>query len=161
MGASLASMAALSIWLAFAIALLGRRRRAPAAFAVAVSPCASPERRTSRVVVRARNALCVVKIVHTAVWALVALCVVSIPVAALARQLRLASILSVVVWCEVAVLMGNRMRCPLTDAAAKYTDERAANFDIYLPVWLARNNQRVFGSLFVAGQAVLLWCCLR
>ena len=112
-------------------------------------------------VVRARNALCVVKIVHTAVWALVALCVVSIPVAALARQLRLASILSVVVWCEVAVLMGNRMRCPLTDAAAKYTDERAANFDIYLPVWLARSNQRVFGTLFVVGEAVLAWCWLR
>ena len=112
-------------------------------------------------VVRARNALCVVKIVHTAVWALVALCVVSIPVVALARQLRLASILSVVVWCEVAVLMGNRMRCPLTDAAAKYTDQRAANFDIYLPVWLARSNQRVFGTLFVVGEAVLAWCWLR
>jgi hypothetical protein len=50
------------------------------------------------------------------------------------------------------------MRCPLTDVAARYTDRRTDNFDIYLPVWLARNNKRVFGGLWVAGELVLGWC---
>ena len=45
---------------------------------------------------------------------------------------------------------GQRMRCPLTDLAARYTDDRRANFDIYLPLWLAANNKRIFGSVFVA-----------
>ena len=35
--------------------------------------------------------------------------------------------------------------------AARYTDERRANFDIWLPEWLARHNQSIFGTLFVAG----------
>jgi hypothetical protein len=53
------------------------------------------------------------------------------------------------------------MRCPLTDVAQRYTADRRDNFDIYLPVWLARNNKRIFGALFVAGEVVLLWCWFR
>jgi len=56
-----------------------------------------------------------------------------------------------VVLIEVSILACNRMRCPLTDVAARYTSERRDNFDIYLPVWLARENKRIFGALFVAG----------
>ena len=93
------------------------------------------------------------------VWALFASCIVSIPVAALAGQLRLALMLTVIVMCEVAVLAANRMRCPLTDVAGRYTDERSDNFN--LPLWLARNNKRVFGALFLAGVVVLVWCWLR
>jgi hypothetical protein len=111
--------------------------------------------------VRAPTALRLVKVIHTVVWALLALCVVSIPVAALARQYRLALMLTLIVLFEVAVLAANRMRCPLTDLAARYTNERSENFDIYLPLWLAQNNKRVFGALFVAGEAVLIWCWLR
>jgi hypothetical protein len=57
------------------------------------------------------------------------------------------------------VLAANRMRCPLTDLAARYTEERADNFDIYLPLWLARHNQRIFGTLYVVGMGVAwgLW----
>ncbi len=42
---------------------------------------------------------------------------------------------------EVAVLAFNGMRCPLTDLAARYTDDRRDNFDIYLPLWLAAIQQ--------------------
>ena len=58
---------------------------------------------------------------------------------------------------EVLVLAINRMRWPLTDVAEKYTEDRAANFDIYLPLWLARHNKSIFGSLFVAGELFALW----
>ncbi|MBB1092471.1 hypothetical protein HUU61_14375 [Rhodopseudomonas palustris] len=47
------------------------------------------------------------------------------------------------------------MRCPLTAVAARYTDERADNFDIYLPIWLARHNRLIFGTLFAATQLLL------
>ena len=51
------------------------------------------------------------------------------------------------------MLAFNGMRCPLTDVASRYTTERQANFDIYLPLWLARHNQRIFGTLYAAGVA--------
>jgi hypothetical protein len=110
---------------------------------------------------RPGTALVVVKVVHTVVWALFALSIVAIPVAALADRLRLALVLTVVVLGEVVVLAANHMSCPLTDVAGRYTDDRDDNFDIYLPRWLARNNKRVFGTLFLAGEIVLVWCCLR
>jgi len=69
------------------------------------------------------------------------------------------------------VLAANRGRCPLTDWAARYTEDRAANFDIYLPDWLARNNKAIFGTLFAVNELIVLWrwlvlgsgafCCLE
>lgn len=48
------------------------------------------------------------------------------------------------------------VRCPLTDVAARYTEDRRDNFDIYLPEFLARHNKLIFGVLYVAGLFVLL-----
>ena len=58
---------------------------------------------------------------------------------------------------ECLALALNRGRCPLTDVAARYTDERADNFDIYLPLWLARHNKSIFGILFIFGEFLVLW----
>jgi hypothetical protein len=46
---------------------------------------------------------------------------------------------------------------PLTDIAARYTDDRAANSDISLPLWLARHNKAVSGSLCLMDVAFLAW----
>ena len=59
--------------------------------------------------------------------------------------------LVVLVLVECGVLIANRMRCPLTDLVARYTSDRRDNFDIYLPLWLARHNKTIFGYLFAAG----------
>ena len=105
---------------------------------------------------RAARALVVVKAVHTLVWALFAGCIVAIPVASLQDRHAAAAVLAAVVAGEVIVLVANRFRCPLTAVAARYTDDRRANFDIYLPEWLARHNQAIFGTLYVAGCAFAL-----
>ncbi len=97
-----------------------------------------------------------IKLLHTVVWCFFAGCIVSIPVAGALRQFRWAAILSGVVAVECAVLAANRMRCPLTDLAGRYTEERADNFDIYLPLWLARHNKQIFGTLYVLGGAFAL-----
>jgi hypothetical protein len=96
-------------------------------------------------------ALRAVKLVHTLAWALFAGCIVALPVAAYLEDFRLAAILIGIVLVEVIVLFANRFRCPLTAVAARYTSDRRANFDIYLPLWVARYNKEIFGSLFVAG----------
>lgn len=97
-----------------------------------------------------------VKAIHTLVWAGFASAIVAIPVLTAMDALRWASWLSGLVFVEVAVLAVNRMRCPLTDIATRFTADRADNFDIFLPLWLARYNKLIFGSLFVAAELFLL-----
>ncbi len=92
-----------------------------------------------------------VKIIHTVVWAFFAACVIAIPLMAWHRAFSVVWVLIGLVMIEVAVLAFNRWRCPLTPIAARYTDDREPNFDIYLPAWLARWNKEIFGSLFVGG----------
>lgn len=105
----------------------------------------------------ARRALVRIKIVHTIIWAVFASSIVAVPILIWTEHLRAALALSLLVWVEVVVLLVNRMRCPLTDVAARYTDDRSDSFDIYLPEWLARNNKGIFGTLFVLGQGLLVW----
>jgi hypothetical protein len=107
------------------------------------------------------KALILVKVAHTLAWAFFVSCILALPVVALAGRLRWALALALVVLCECFVLLVNGWRCPLTDVAYRYTDDRADNFDIYLPRWLAKYNKQVFGTLFAAGVLVLLWRWLR
>ena len=97
------------------------------------------------------TALRIVKLVHTFAWAVFAGCILAIPFAAWRGHFTVAAILIAIVTVEVIVLLANRLRCPLTDVAGRYTDDRRDNFDIYLPVWLALYNKQIFGPLFVAG----------
>ncbi|MEO8662597.1 MAG: hypothetical protein ABI693_29325 [Bryobacteraceae bacterium] len=96
------------------------------------------------------------KLLHTAVWLFIASCIVAIPFAAALNQFRWAAGLSGLVLLECAVLAWNHGRCPLTDIAGRYTTHRADNFDIYLPLWLARWNKAIFGTLFAAGELFVL-----
>lgn len=98
-----------------------------------------------------RFALVAVKLIHTLAWAVFAGCILAIPVFAWRGEFGVAGWLIAVVMGEVVVLAANGMRCPLTAVAARYTEERRDNFDIYLPLWLARYNKEVFGSLFAGG----------
>ncbi|MEO5823564.1 MAG: hypothetical protein ABIT71_23925 [Vicinamibacteraceae bacterium] len=101
-------------------------------------------------------ALIRIKLLHTAVWFVVAACIVAIPIAGARGQYAWAAAMTGVVLTECIVLAANQGRCPLTGLAARYTEQRAANFDIYLPLWLARRNKPIFGTLFVAGGLFVL-----
>ncbi len=98
-----------------------------------------------------------IKTFHTAAWLLFALAILAIPIAVILDRLSLALWLSLLVWAEVFILLFNGMRCPLTGIAARYTADRADNFDIFLPAWLARHNKLIFGTVFAAAQLFLLW----
>ena len=102
------------------------------------------------------TALRAVKLVHTIVWAFFVGCILAIPVIAWYGRPARALPLIAIVLVEVLVLLINGWRCPLTGMAARYTDDRRDNFDIYLPLWLARYNKVIFGSLFTAGLLLTL-----
>jgi len=92
-----------------------------------------------------------VKAIHTIVWAFFASCIMAIPILCLWRRYSQAAILVGIVFIEVLILAANGLRCPLTAVAAKYTDDRSDNFDIYLPEWVARHNKLIFGLLYLVG----------
>jgi hypothetical protein len=84
---------------------------------------------------QAISPLFVIKLMHTVIWAFFAGCIVALPVAGLMRRFDWALIFAAIVLVECAVLVVNRWRCPLTGIAARYTSNRADNFDIFLPAW--------------------------
>lgn len=111
---------------------------------------------TMRVLMSPVASLRAVKVIHTIAWALFAGCILVLPVAAWQGEFGVALVLIAVVLLEIGILLVNGMRCPLTAVAARFTDDRRDNFDIYLPLWLARHNKVVFGWLFAGGVAYTL-----
>ena len=102
-------------------------------------------------------ALRAIRLLHTVVWAFFVAAIVAVPVTAWYGRFDLFAAFTAIVLVEVGVLAFNRMRCPLTGVAARYTDDRRDNFDIYLPLWLARFNKQVFGTVFLLGVFFGLW----
>ena len=104
--------------------------------------------------------LSLIKLLHTLVWTFFVACIVALPFATASGRLEWALALALVVLGETLVLALNAGRCPMTGWAARYTEDRRANFDIYLPEWLARHNKWIFGGLYCAGVVHLVVCWL-
>lgn len=97
------------------------------------------------------TSLRLIKSVHTLAWAFFAGCILAIPYFAWLKKFTTTFVLIGIVFIEVFIILFNRWKCPLTDVAARFTCNRDDNFDIYLPLWLARYNKEIFGILFVLG----------
>ncbi len=95
--------------------------------------------------------LAAIKTAHTIIWVFFAGWIVAIWVFALAGAYLHSALSSGIVLVEIVVLAVSGWNCPITPIAARYTSDRRANFDIYLPEWLARNNRMVFGGLYAGG----------
>ena len=103
------------------------------------------------------NPLVAIKLLHTLVWAIMAGSILALPVTALLERFNAGIILTVIILAECSVLALNEGKCPLTALAARFTADRADNFDIYLPNCLARYNKLIFGTLFVVNKLFVLW----
>ncbi len=100
----------------------------------------------------------VIKVTHTVVWAFFVGAILAVPISARLSRFDWALGLAGLVFVEVLVLAFNRMQCPLTRIAARFTADRRANFDIYLPEWIAKWNKEIFGPLYLLG---LLYAAAR
>jgi hypothetical protein len=83
-------------------------------------------------------------------------CILGIWIETARGRLAWAAGLSGMILVECAVLAANGGRCPLTDMARRYCSDPTPNFDIYLPVWLARYNKWIFGTLFAGAELYLV-----
>ncbi len=92
-----------------------------------------------------------IKVAHTVIWAFFVLAICAIWAFATRGNLVGAGWAIAVVFVEVAILALNHGRCPLGRYVERYTRDRSANFDIYLPAWLAGRTKPIFGTLFAGG----------
>jgi len=103
-----------------------------------------------------REKLIGIKFFHSAVWVFMNVVIFYLLFAVITDRIdRWAWIALVVIGLECLVLLLFRMACPLTLVARRYSTSTKANFDIYLPEWLARHNKQIYG-LLLAG-LVLVW----
>lgn len=99
------------------------------------------------------TSLRVIKVIHTIAWAFFVTCIVAIPILGFNGHYTLAAVAIGMIVLEGLILVLNGWQCPFTKLAARFTDDRSDNFDIYLPVWLARHNKLIFTILFLGGTA--------
>jgi len=107
--------------------------------------------------IKRSNVLRLVKLIHTMIWAFFAGCILAIPIYGHMGRFFISGVLGGIVMLEVFILTINRFQCPLSNIAARYTENRKENYDIYLPVWLAKRNKQVFGGLFLVGSLYTLF----
>ena len=50
---------------------------------------------------------------------------------------------------EAITLLLFKFYCPLTVWARRYSDSQAANFDIFLPEWLAKYNKLIYTGIMI------------
>ena len=86
-----------------------------------------------------------VKIIHTLIWVFFNVVIFYMLYAVLVNKLdRWLWIGYGLFVLEGITLWAFRFYCPLTVIARKYSDSQKANFDIYLPHWLAKYNKLIY-----------------
>jgi hypothetical protein len=97
-----------------------------------------------------RQKLFWVKLLHTGIWAGFNAILFYLLLALWTNQVDKWVWMAVgAVLLEGLVLLAFHQQCPLTLVARRYTDLRHDNFDIFLPLWLARHNKLIYTSFFV------------
>jgi hypothetical protein len=61
------------------------------------------------------------------------------------------------IFLEASTLLVFKKVCPITLVARKYSDSDRANFDIFLPNWLARHNKLIYSFVVFAGIIVFIF----
>ena len=93
--------------------------------------------------------LVVIKLVHTLIWVFFNGVLVYLYYAVLTRNVGFWFWMGIgVIVLECIILVSLRWTCPLTFLARRYSDSEKENFDIYLPLWLAKHNKEIYSVIF-------------
>jgi len=101
--------------------------------------------------------LILIKSFHTLIWLFYNLVIFYLLYAVMANKIdRWVWICVGLVIVEGIVLSINKLMCPLTLVAEKYSDSKKDNFDIYLPNWLAKYNKTIYTIIFIIAVLILV-----
>lgn len=96
--------------------------------------------------------LALIKLSHSIVWAVMAAASFYILYCGITKTTSPLLWTSIgLLGVETSVLFFNKWTCPMTPMAMKYTVDRQPNFDIYLPLFVAKYNKQIFGTIFAVG----------
>ena len=94
--------------------------------------------------------LIAIKIVHTLVWTFFNVVIFYMLYAVLSNKLDKWLWIGYGLFIlEGITLLIFKFFCPLTIIARKYSNSTKANFDIYLPNWLAKHNKAIYTSILI------------
>lgn len=96
------------------------------------------------------SSLTIIKIIHTIVWLFFNVVLFYMAYAVVVNQIDKFVWLGVaLILMEGMVLLMFKKVCPLTIWARQYSASSQANFDIYLPNWLAKHNKLLYTTFFI------------
>jgi hypothetical protein len=100
--------------------------------------------------------LTIVKLVHTVIWLFYNVVIFYLLYAVITDRIdHWVWICIGLILLEVIVLLIFRVVCPITIIARRYTTSTADNFDIYLPLWLARYNKQIYSVIVIISLVIL------
>ena len=95
-----------------------------------------------------RSKLIAIKIIHTLVWLFFNVVIFYMLYAVLVNKIDKWLWIGYGLFVlEGLTLLVFKFFCPLTVIARKYSSSNKANFDIYLPHWLAKYNKQIYTSI--------------
>lgn len=105
-----------------------------------------------------KKQLVIIKTIHTIIWLFFNVVIFYVLYAVIVNKIdNWVWICIGLVVLEGLVLLLFKMFCPLTVIARKYSDSTKANFDIYLPNWLAKYNKLIYTSIFCVAVLILIY----
>jgi hypothetical protein len=106
----------------------------------------------------AAQKLSVVKILHTVIWVFYNIVIGYLVYAVWANVIdEWVWVCLGLILVEGIILLVFRNICPVTLVARKYSHSQKANFDIYLPNWLARYNKEIYSIIVLSAIIVLIF----
>ena len=102
--------------------------------------------------------LILVKLLHTAIWIFFNVVIFYLLYAVIVNKIDIwVWICLGLIGLEVVILLAFRSVCPVTLIAERYSDSDRANFDIYLPHWLAKYNKRIYSVIVFIALVILVY----
>ncbi|MEO8514604.1 MAG: hypothetical protein ABI543_13670 [Ignavibacteria bacterium] len=102
--------------------------------------------------------LILVKTLHTIIWVFFNVVIFYLLYAVIANKIdRWVWICIGLIIIEMIILIIFKSICPITLIAKKYSDSGNANFDIYLPNWLAKYNKAIYSVIVLIAIIILLY----
>lgn len=98
---------------------------------------------------KSKTKLTFIKTIHTLIWIFFNVVIFYMLYAAIANKLDLWLWMGYgFIFLEGLTLLTFKSHCPLNLLARKYTNSTKANFDIYLPSWLAKYTRPIYTTIF-------------
>lgn len=108
--------------------------------------------------ITSQQKLVVLKVLHTLIWLFFNVVIFYLLYAVIANRINhWVWICLGLILLEGLVLLLFGQLCPVTIWARKYSQSQRANFDIYLPHWLALYNQRIYTGIVLLAVVILIY----